>query len=491
MTTSQTSRPPTNAYPLIYSEGREGDGFLRQRLPSIEQLPLTAPHPDFYDKHPIKSHHSYPQAHEHPLQYSQEHPQAHVPHIVRQPYQTSSSSIVPNGFDDDAIPSLPMQKKSSDVRSPPQRRTAKKISQRRDNSNDLCVSDSPSTRILFCAPDQHRKSFPAAIEPMEDRSTGPNRSEASSEPIGAPAPSLFGLPKPPSQPEALQAAKASSALEGGPRNTGSTSDSARSMQISGLISHSDSRYHLSRAKVVHSRHTEMSRPSPIYTIAIRQQPEAARACGFGERDRRVIDPPPILQMTIEDPTATAAEISARLRLPYSVVHCTLWNAETDSDDTAMPDSGERRQQRRLMGNLVSSPFVGLDEHDVEGCFFTFPDLSCRTSGRYRLRFVLVVLDPANMRPGTMAQFQSIVLSDAFTVYAAKDFPGMKTSTALTKRLKNQGCLISVKKGSEKAERSEQTANSGPHESDDEEDDDEDELEVEEGTLEKSRKRQKK
>jgi len=42
------------------------------------------------------------------------------------------------------------------------------------------------------------------------------------------------------------------------------------------------------------------------------------------------------------------------------------------------------------------------------------------------------------------------MSEPFQVYNAKDFPGMKASTPLTKRLKEQGCLISIKKGNEKS-----------------------------------------
>lgn len=193
-----------------------------------------------------------------------------------------------------------------------------------------------------------------------------------------------------------------------------------------------------------------SRPEPIYTLSMRQQPIAARACGFGERDRRVIDPPPILELKIGDPGATTEEMKARLRYPYYVVHCSLWNADHDIDNSAMDDVGDRRnQQRRLMGTLVASPFVGKDENNVEGCFFCFPDLSCRTTGRYRLKFVLMVLDPSTMGTGNKAPFASTVISDVVTVYAAKDFPGMQSSTPLTRRLKEQGCLISVKKGIEK------------------------------------------
>ncbi|OAA54125.1 Velvet factor [Niveomyces insectorum RCEF 264] len=184
-----------------------------------------------------------------------------------------------------------------------------------------------------------------------------------------------------------------------------------------------------------------------YRIRVRQQPVAARSCGFGERDRRVIDPPPIVQLTIDDPDATPEEISMRLRFQFTVLHCSIWNETGEQDNSAMPE--DYRQQRRLMGTLVSSPFVGQDEHGEEGCFFCFPDLSCRTPGSFRLKFALVVLDPLGMRAGGSSPIMATAMSDVFTVYNAKDFPGMQASTALTKRLKEQGCLISIKKGNEK------------------------------------------
>jgi hypothetical protein len=217
-------------------------------------------------------------------------------------------------------------------------------------------------------------------------------------------------------------------------------------------------------------------------MTVRQQPIAARACGFGERDRRVIDPPPILQLVIEDPTATPEEISARLRQPYLVVHCTLWDPATDEDASAMPGSTDKRQQRRLMGTLVSSPFVGKDEFNVEGCFFTFPDLSVRTPGRYSLRFSLVVIDPTRMIPGNKAPISATVKSEPFDVFNAKDFGGMRASTELTKRLKHQGCLISVKKGNAK------NNNAKDEEYDEEDEDDEDEDDMTKPPLAKRNKR---
>ncbi|KAI0115953.1 hypothetical protein GGR51DRAFT_555829 [Nemania sp. FL0031] len=185
----------------------------------------------------------------------------------------------------------------------------------------------------------------------------------------------------------------------------------------------------------------------IYRISIRQQPVAARSCGYGERDRRVIDPPPIIQMSIEDPTASEEEIKNRLTHSYSIMHCTIWNEQGDQDLSSMPE--DYRTQRRLMGTVVSSPFAGNDENDEYGCFFCFPDLSCRTPGSFRLQFSFMVLDPSSS-PGHRTPVVALVMSDVFTVYNAKDFPGMKASTALTKRLKEQGCLISIKKGNDRA-----------------------------------------
>ncbi|KAK0674323.1 velvet factor-domain-containing protein [Cercophora samala] len=199
-------------------------------------------------------------------------------------------------------------------------------------------------------------------------------------------------------------------------------------------------------------------PTSEYRISVRQQPYAARSCGFGERDRRVIDPPPIVQLTIHDPSLAPEELGRRLRHQFSVVHCSIYDEKGERDMSAMPE--DFRQQRRLMGTLVASPFVGQDENGEEGCFFCFPDLSCRTPGSFRLKFALVVLDPMRMVMGDRSKIVATAMSEVFCVFNAKDFPGMKASTGLTKRLKEQGCLISIKKGNEKRETPGSTGSGG-------------------------------
>lgn len=183
-----------------------------------------------------------------------------------------------------------------------------------------------------------------------------------------------------------------------------------------------------------------------YRLQIRQQPIAARACGYGERDRRVIDPPPILELRVVDSLNSRVDWE-EMKYNLNVLHCTLWNEAGDAETAVVPD--QRRPTRQLMGQVVSSPAVAKDENGVNGCFFCFPDLSCRQPGKYRLRFVLMRIDPFNMNVGGTNPLLANIMSDVFTVYAAKDFPGMRPSSALTKALKAQGCNIQVKKGNEK------------------------------------------
>ncbi|KJZ78919.1 hypothetical protein HIM_01692 [Hirsutella minnesotensis 3608] len=188
-----------------------------------------------------------------------------------------------------------------------------------------------------------------------------------------------------------------------------------------------------------------------FRLNLRQQPKAARACGFGDRDRRVIDPPPIVQLIIESSNMTEEEISSYLRYESYVMNCSICDESGTRDASLMPE--EYQHQRRLMGSLVGTPFVGQDENGEEGCFFCFGDLSCRTPGAFRLKFTLIMIDP--IRAGMIRHFPILTetLSDVFHVYSAKEFPGMLPSSNLAKRLKEQGCIISIKKGNERSRNS--------------------------------------
>jgi hypothetical protein len=103
-----------------------------------------------------------------------------------------------------------------------------------------------------------------------------------------------------------------------------------------------------------------------------------------------------------------------------VVHASLYDESGDMDVTAMDQPG-RRAGGRLMGTLVASSSAAKDDKGIPGVFFAFPDLSCRSYGRYRLRFSLLVIEPSSAGAGTMSQIVTHVMSDAFEVYSAKEF----------------------------------------------------------------------
>ena len=198
-------------------------------------------------------------------------------------------------------------------------------------------------------------------------------------------------------------------------------------------------------------------------LKIRQQPRAARACGLGERDRRVIDPPPILQLYLEDYDPNSASDKSILRSPFNMVSCHLISVGDNSShqpgqDVSMVNdpNDPSKEMRRLMGQLTISPFLTKDLHanpgvpeDARiGSYYIFSDLSCRQNGRYKLRFTLLPFDAATIPIGSSTETAAVVESDEFTVYSAKDFPGMQQSSDLTKKLKSLGASVPIKKGNE-------------------------------------------
>lgn len=188
-------------------------------------------------------------------------------------------------------------------------------------------------------------------------------------------------------------------------------------------------------------------PPPLdYHLSIRQQPIAARACGYGERDRRVIDPPPILELKITDKATGAPEQDPNAML---ALHCTLLSTDgkegETSVDTTLTDSPNAR---RLMGTLVASPYQAKDEYGVAGTFFVFSDLSCRQIGTFKLEFRMLRVNPLFMQPGAKHGCVASIETNVFTVYTAKVFPGMRASSALLMALRSQGLAVGLKKGTE-------------------------------------------
>lgn len=223
---------------------------------------------------------------------------------------------------------------------------------------------------------------------------------------------------------------------------------------------------------------------PRYHLHIRQQPIAARACGAGDRDRRPVDPPPIVQMLLTDFNPSDVDI---LQDPRFTVGCLLspitptalasserntestWESRASGISRSEDDSGILPGQSTplLSGKAFVSPFYVDADPDpatapahpsgyntnadlnrktrpqpdenakIPSTFFIFSDLSVRTAGLYRFQFRLMnwgsVEDTGQSMP-ILAE----AWSEPFRVYPAKDFPGMRDSSPLAEGLKEMG-----------------------------------------------------
>ncbi|ORY02910.1 hypothetical protein K493DRAFT_207633 [Basidiobolus meristosporus CBS 931.73] len=161
---------------------------------------------------------------------------------------------------------------------------------------------------------------------------------------------------------------------------------------------------------------------------MRQQPRQARLCSSKEKvDRRPIDPPPVVQICTDGDNGE----DEYLQNPNFIVYVSLLSDQEELQEKIPP--------RRLAGTLVSSLHKLKDIDQCEKGFFIFPDISVRLEGKFRLRFNLYELISQS------AVHLCSVVSDVFTVYSPKLFPGMSESTALSRVFSDQGVRIRIRK----------------------------------------------
>jgi hypothetical protein len=172
-----------------------------------------------------------------------------------------------------------------------------------------------------------------------------------------------------------------------------------------------------------------------FELAVRQQPKyACVAIGKG-KERKPIDPPPIVQLMVnprKDPGRTF------LQNPYLILTARLIRkGDEDQDEQTGPKESD------LTGTLVSSLYSLKDTDNSQGGFFVFGDLSVRRVGTYRLAFILYELRLAEKECWLLSR----TVSDPFVVYATKTFPGLAESTFLTRSFSDQGVRLRLRKDS--------------------------------------------
>ncbi|KAL8935978.1 MAG: hypothetical protein Q9216_005167 [Gyalolechia sp. 2 TL-2023] len=169
--------------------------------------------------------------------------------------------------------------------------------------------------------------------------------------------------------------------------------------------------------------------SDDYTLIVRQGPEKAKVAGPKEKERKPVDPPPIVQIQIRDPLDPAQNY---LQSPYLFMCANLCNADLE-------DHTQLASQTVLSGTLVSSLHRLKDVDNSDGGFFVFGDLSVKVEGDFRLRFSLFEMLK------TQVVYIKSTVSAPFTVFSSKAFPGMSESTFMSRSFGDQGVRLRIRK----------------------------------------------
>lgn len=172
-------------------------------------------------------------------------------------------------------------------------------------------------------------------------------------------------------------------------------------------------------------------------LIVKQAPVHARvALGKEKADRKPVDPPPVIQL-IDKRTDRRSPL---YNSPYLFLTCSLV-AENYHELT----TGAELPTSYLAGSLASSIHHLKDPTNADGGYFVFGDLSVKREGRFRLRFTLY--DRDNQADPPSVYFVSEIITNPFTVYSPKEFPGMAESTFLTRSFTDQGVKLRLRKDS--------------------------------------------
>ncbi|KAH9824226.1 velvet factor-domain-containing protein [Melampsora americana] len=239
------------------------------------------------------------------------------------------------------------------------------------------------------------------------------------------------------------------------------SDSATHSQTQDVSSHSSdpSSSSASSSKLFTFSEGQFAHRPLIFRAEVVQQPERCRMSGFGEKDRRPIDPPPVVKLDVVDsrggivaPETIDADTlfchvslhSADRREPRGLVYHPS-SSMVDQLSSPVPNVSDSELEsypvRNLLGSLTTQARLLRNEFGQLGVYFIFSDLAVRTEGSWTCRFSIVDLNsPDDSLDGDMPELVS-TFSGPFHVSPAKTFRGMLDSTPLTKAFSNQGVKL--------------------------------------------------
>ncbi|KAF1798857.1 velvet factor [Mucor lusitanicus] len=191
-------------------------------------------------------------------------------------------------------------------------------------------------------------------------------------------------------------------------------------------------------------------------------------CGFGDKDRRPISPPPILKLSVFTKNGMIIDPET-FDVSFLVVTCdahqdfespdaaeNLRNVKPKIDTiptVAIDEEGKEQYSAVRMRNLAGATVASAEKlYDLEGnlgIFFIFQDISLRIEGVFKLEFSLVDIEEPPFLHCVNTQSASPVLKTVetkpFTSYTPKNFPGVVQSTPLSECFAKQGIKIPVRK----------------------------------------------
>ncbi|KAI9332827.1 velvet factor-domain-containing protein [Obelidium mucronatum] len=193
------------------------------------------------------------------------------------------------------------------------------------------------------------------------------------------------------------------------------------------------------------------------TLKVVQHPERARVSGISTSDRRPLHPSPIVKLSgcgsgeamnlvvfvslwstnlQHDLTFTSKSLN---EVPLAYIPLDVNDENSTTKYRVVPTAAFSRSQI-IMGQLISVSQTLDDLDNVTGQFYLFPELSVRSSGKFRLRFDLFDLSslPHGQKPLASTH------SNIFTVYNPKEFPGITETTELSRLFAKQGMKIRLR-----------------------------------------------
>ncbi|KAG0951026.1 hypothetical protein G6F57_001714 [Rhizopus arrhizus] len=170
-------------------------------------------------------------------------------------------------------------------------------------------------------------------------------------------------------------------------------------------------------------------PHIKHELIIRQQPERAKEY-FMNEIKRPIEPPPILQLNWLN-CHEEEEEKKYLQNPSYFIVVNIVSANTPW--VILPS------QEYLSGTITSSLYRLNDLNSTDGGFFIFNDLIIKKQGEFKLHFSLFeITDGVTVNRKT-------ILSNQFTAYPLKEYPGALEPTILSRSFMDQGIKMRARK----------------------------------------------